>query len=401
MCPTRGPRLTRQLVSSLILAFFLLTASWAQTAAEKQQQIETHLRQAREFLQDDRTDLAARELSAVVALDPGNLEARSNLGVLLFFRGDFSQAAPQLRAALNLRPDLFRIQALLGMCEKRMGQADRAESDLRQSLPHLADEKLKVAAGLELIELYFAAGDLQKAAGVVSGLRELKPADPEILYTSYRIYSTLADEAMLGLLMSAPTSARAHQLMAHELARSSDAKGSIAQYRQALQLNPRLPGAHFELAEMLNSVSDPDAAQQEYRAALATQPYDERAECRLGEIALRANDLKQASSRFSRALQLQPHDTDASLGMARVKVAMNQPADAVPLLESAIKGEPYDPALRYRLAAVYRALGRTEDAHREFAEFQRLTEMKEKLDRIFAEMRVQLKVGPPDSTAAK
>jgi ABC-type nitrate/sulfonate/bicarbonate transport system substrate-binding protein len=66
------------------VCFLLATTSLAQSPPDKQQQIETHIRQAGEFLQANRTDLAAREFGAIVALDPNNVDARSNLGAILF-----------------------------------------------------------------------------------------------------------------------------------------------------------------------------------------------------------------------------------------------------------------------------------------------------------------------------
>ncbi len=373
------------------VCFLLATSCLAQSPPSKQQQIETHLRQAREFLKDNLTDLAAREFEAILALDPNNVDARGNLGVLLYFRGDYAQAAPHLRAALKLQPGLAKIQALLGMCEKRTGDAARAEADLKGSLPGLQEEKLKVQAGMELIEVYYGAGELERAAGVLAMLRQLRPADPEILYTAYRIYSMLADEAMLGVAMTAPGSAHLHQLMAHELARQDNNEGAVAHLREAIKIDPRLPGAHFELAEALSVASDPEGALKEYQAALALDPSDEKSECRLGEFALRASDIQTAAKHFSRALQLQPNDIDAVVGLASVLVAMNQPEKAQPLLEHAIKAEPFDAVLRYRLAMIYRGLGRTEDSGRELAEFKRLKEMKEQLKQTYSQMRLQPK----------
>src|SRR4051812_17544443 len=78
------------------------------------EQLQLHSRQAQEYLKSNRPDLAAREFSAIVALDPNNVDARGNLGVLLFFQGDFKNAAQQLRSALQLQPTLWKVQALLG-----------------------------------------------------------------------------------------------------------------------------------------------------------------------------------------------------------------------------------------------------------------------------------------------
>jgi Tfp pilus assembly protein PilF len=49
--------------------------------------IRSHKRQAAEYLKENRPDLAATEFKAIVALDPGNIDALGNLGVLLFFQG--------------------------------------------------------------------------------------------------------------------------------------------------------------------------------------------------------------------------------------------------------------------------------------------------------------------------
>ena len=48
-----------------------------------------------------------------MALDPDNVDARGNLGVLLFFQA-YTDAIPQLKAALKLRTTLWKIQAVLG-----------------------------------------------------------------------------------------------------------------------------------------------------------------------------------------------------------------------------------------------------------------------------------------------
>ena len=124
----------------------------------KPQQIESHSRQAQEFLRKNQPDLAAREFAAILALDPNNIDARGNLGVMLFFQGDYAKAAPHLRAAVKLRPNLWKIQALLGMSEKRLGQTAAAQADLAQAFPQLQEEKLRIQAGMELIEIYYARG---------------------------------------------------------------------------------------------------------------------------------------------------------------------------------------------------------------------------------------------------
>ena len=245
---------------------------------------------------------------------------------------------------------------------------------------------MQVEAGLELIEVDYALRDLAKAAEIVNVLRQLEPTDVNILYTAHRIYSDLSDEAMLSLTMLAPDSARMHQLMAHELARQAKDDAAIQNYRIALKIDPQRTDVHYELAEMLNTQSSSAAqaeAEKEYKAALAGNPFDEKSECRLGDISIRRSDLKDAMPYYSRALEMQPNDPDANLGMAKVLMAMHQPQKAEPYLERAVQSEPFNPATHYRLGVLYRELGRTDDSHRELAEFEKLKKMKNKLQQVY------------------
>lgn len=375
------------------LALFIVTASLlAQSPSEDAPRIQSHLRQAQQDLQNKRTDLAISEFKAILAIDASNLDARANLGVLEYFDSQYSNAAQDLRSALQINPAVSKLQALLGMSEKRIGENAKAQVDLEKAFPQLQEQKLRVETGLELIEVDYALNDRAKAAEVVNVLRELEPANVDVLYAAYRIYSELSEETMLSLAMLAPDSARMHQLMAHELAREAKDDTAIANYRIALKLDPQRADVHYELAEMLNTQSSPAArveAEKEYKAALALNPFDEKSQSRLGDIALRRADLKGALACYSRALKMQPDDPDANLGVAKVLISMHQPQEAEPHLERAAQLDPTNPATHYRLAALYRELNRPVDAHRELAEFEKLKKMKSKLSDLYQQMRLQ------------
>jgi tetratricopeptide (TPR) repeat protein len=364
--------------------------SFSQTEPSRQQQLEEHKRKAREYLKENKPELAIPELRAIVALDPKDGDALGNLGVLLFFKGDYAGATPQLRAAVQLRPDLWKIQALLGMSEKRTGDAAAARAALEKAFPKLEEQKIRVQAGMEMIDLYSSTGDLDKAAGVIDVLQEADPTNVELLYTSYRIHSDLAHAAVLSMAVVAPDSPRMHQMMAHELAKQGNTAAAIANYREAIKIDPQLPGIHFELAEILNAASsteNQEEIEKEYKAALTANPFDEKAECRLAEIARRKNDLKEAYARYSRALELQPKDAEAAAGLAKVLVSMNEREKALELYKKALQSEPTNATVHFQLSTLYRQMGRQEDAQRELSEYKKYKEMKEKLRVIYRDMR--------------
>ena len=386
--------------AALLCAFVagpLVSASGTQ-----QDQIDLHSRQAQQYLQDKRPDLAIGEYRAILAIDPANLDARGNVGVLEYFQGQYAKAIPDLSTALAADPNLWKIQALLGMSEKRIGQNARAQADLEKAFPQLQEQKLRVQVGLELIEVEYALRNLDKAAEIVNVLRRLEPTDVNILYAAHRIYSELSDETTLSLAIVAPDSARMHQLMAHELARQAKDDAAIVNYRAALKIDPQLADIHYELAEMLYTQSSEAArteAEKEYKAALASNPFDEKSECRLGDIAMRRSDSKAAAAHYARALEMQPDDPGANLGMAKILMSMHEPEKAEPRLEHAAQLEPFDPATHYRLGVVYRELGRAEDSRRELAEFAKLKKMKNRLSEIYQQMRLQPATGDDSETS--
>jgi Tfp pilus assembly protein PilF len=377
-------------VSLWIVSIFAPLPAAAQSASP-QQQIASHAQKAAEYLREKRPDLAAPEFQAIVALDPKNVDARANLGVLLFFQGKYSDAIPQLREALKLNPDLPKVQALLGIGEKRTGDRSAARKDLEDAFPKVQDQKIRTETGMELVEVESAMGDLGEAAETVNALRRLEPTNESILYTSYRVYSDLAEQSLLSLSVVAPNSARMHQAIAHELAIRGNNASAIENYRKAIKLDANLPGLHFELAEMLNLSSNPPdraEAKQQYLAALAVNPFDEQAECRLGDIAAQNDDLKQARERYGRAVELRPDDPDANLGLAKVFMDMGDPKEAQPLLEKAVQLDPTSAVAHFRLSTVYRQLGRTDDAKHELTEYQKYKAMKEKLEDLYQAMRL-------------
>lgn len=369
---------------------------------DKQQEFAAHIQKARGYLDQKQPALAIPEFQAAVAIDPTNVDAQANLGVLLFFQGKAADSISHFRAALVARneegqPGLAKIQGLLGMAESRTLDFADARKDMEASFPSLSsqqDARFQVQLGLELVGLDTESGDLEEAAAILAQLRKSAPDNPEVLYAAYRTYSDLAGESMLTLSLAAPDSEQMHQLLAHEDIRQGNADGAIAQYRKAIALNPHLPGIHFELAELLHTSSDETVkkeAEQEYHAALLENPRDEKSILRTAEIDARKGNAEQSFQEYTKAVELQPADADAKLGLAKTLIEMNQADKALPLLEDAVRLEPTNATAHYRLATLYRKMGRADDAKREMDLYKKFKEMKEKLNALYKELQVQPK----------
>lgn len=379
-------------IPAVLLLFLPAAESKSQQAGGRKQEIALHAHQAQRFLSEKRPDQAIPEFRAILALDPSNVDAHANLGVLLFFRGDYAPAIPELQAALKLRPTLWKIQALLGMAEKRSGNVTESVTNLEKSFPKLEEKDVQIQVGMELVEIYSARNELDRAARTVDILRIKYPTDVGVLYASYRVHSDLSGESMLSLSLVAPHSGQMYQIMAHELARQGQMEAAIRNFREAIRIDPKLPGIHFELAEALNASDIQEQkveAKQEYETALSLNPLDEKSECRLGTISYQAGDLQGSLSHYSRAAQLQPNDPEALLGLAKNLLEMKETQKAQGLMEHAVRVDPTSAEAHFRLATVYRVQGKVADAKRELEEYQKFKGMKEKLRKLYQEMRVQ------------
>ena len=378
---------------SMVVALLLAGAlCFSQSAEDKQASLAAHIQKAQEYLGQKRPDLAIPELEAAAAIDPENVETQGNLGVLLYFQGKAAEAIPHLRAAVQRQPGISKIQGLLGLAEIQTLDYGQGVHDLEAAFPLIQDKNFKVQVGLELVTVYTQNGDLDEAATILAQLRKAAPDNLEVLYAAYRTYSDLSGESMLALSLVAPDSAQMHQVLAHEEERQGNTNSAIAQFREAIALNPQLPGVHFELAELLHTSQNETVkkeAEKEYRAALVENPRDEKALCRLAEIDAIRGNVQQAYDDYTKAVELQPADADAKLGLAKTLIEMNQTDKALAVLEDTVKLEPTNATAHYRLATLYRNVGRTDDAKREVEVYKKLKETKEKLRAVYKDLQIQ------------
>ncbi len=149
-----------------MLILVLMLPLWgAQADGRVQSRIEALQEKVQQAIRQRKPQLAIPPLREIVSLAPDNVPALGNLGVLLYFEGSYAEAIPLMRSALQRQPGLWKIEALLGIAEKRTGDPVRAQDDLERAFSNLDDVKVKLEAGLELIELYTASSHLFKALG--------------------------------------------------------------------------------------------------------------------------------------------------------------------------------------------------------------------------------------------
>lgn len=343
---------------------------------DKSREIQLLYTRAQDSMRANQLETAAHEFREILRLDPNSAEAHANLGLIAFKQGEFGEAARFFEAALKLKPSLWNAQAFLGLTHARLGHTSLAIPLLEESFKHLQNTQLRTQVGMDLIRIRQETNTLDQAVDTVRILQQSSPNDPDILYIAYRTYLDLAAQAVAALVHGAPDSARMHQMMAQTWLTQDDFPRAIAQYRKVLEIDPHLPGIHYELGRVILANSQQEPARQEAQAAfeaeLSANPRDANCEYELGEIYSFRSNLQLASQHYSRALELRPDLVDAHIGLAKVLTAMGQSGEAVPHLLEAIRLDPENDVAHYRLAQAYRKLGRSQDANREQAAFQKL-----------------------------
>jgi tetratricopeptide (TPR) repeat protein len=379
--------------SPLVLLLTLLVSALAmaaQTGASRAAEIHDHLRKAAEYLQAKDPNSAVKEFDAVLALDPKNAEAYANLGVIAFFQPDYQKASRYFRKALAIDPSLAKTQALLAICQEKLGDPS-ARALLEKSFQKLKDKQVRLQVGMELAALYDQQGDPGATACVMRSLVELDPDNVDVLFMAQRAYSELADDTLNKLAVLAPGSARMQQVIAERLVNGGDLQGAIEHYRKALQIDPRLPGVHFELGEAILQSSPVDAgtqaeAQKEFETSLGVDGDTAKTESEFGRMALSQSHLDQAFEHYQRAYQLNPNEVQAQMGLAKLLMMQEKPQEAIKYLRMAVQSDPLNGTAHYQLGTAYRRLQMMDMADREVLLFQEIKKTKDQVEVLYRQM---------------
>jgi Tfp pilus assembly protein PilF len=380
-------------VWAAILSLFAAIAAYSglpQATVQNGAGIQDHFQRAQTALQANDLPTAEKEFREILALDPKNAAAHTNLGVLALGHGDCRTASGEFRAALVVQPSLAKAWALLGICQKRLGDP-AARATLEKSFQTLREKPLRLQVGMELASLYDREGDLDATASVMRSLVELDPENVDILYTAQRVYSELADDTLNKLAVVAPGSARMQQVIAERLVNGGDLQNATQHYRKALEIDAQLPGVRYELAEAILEASPHDAqaqaeAEEELETVVKVDGQSARTECLVARIAVLRADLDNAYAHYNRALTLSPKDAEAQVGLGRVLATLGKSQEALKYLRMAVQSDPLNGEAHYRLSSVCRRLQLKEEADKELHLFQEIKQTKERVRELYRQM---------------
>jgi tetratricopeptide (TPR) repeat protein len=297
------------------------------------------------------------------------LFAQSLAGVESFHRGEYEEAAKQLEAA---SPSPVR-DAFLGLSFAATGRCPEAAPFL-EKIYEASD--LSRLARLASVQCHLATGRNDSALTVIATLERDFPRDPDVLFQAARVHMRAFNATVARLFDAAPAAYQVNQLSAEIFEREGKFGEAVAEYRKAIEKNPRALNVHYRLGRALlmqgtspETLSEAHAA---FEAELRLNPRDAVAEFQIGQIDALKGNPDEAARRFAHALELQPDFVEAMVALAKIR----RP-DSVRLLERAVQLQPANETARYALMIAYRNAGRAEDAAKQKGELDKLQQRPE------------------------
>jgi len=329
-------------------------------------------RRAAQAREANQTGEAIRLYRSAIQLRPGWSEGWWYLATLLYEADRYPDARDAFRRFLRLAPDSGPGHALLGLCLYQTGDYNAALRSLLRAdeLRFGGNPEIANAARYRMILLLTRAGQFDEALGLLAryaesysgteppfetaGLAALrKPLVPDQVPAPDREFIAAVGRAVWDTFTRHPREAE-------------------QQYRSLIAEHPRSPYLHFLYGAFLLAGSKPDEAKAEFTAELEIDPNHVPALVEIAVMALSAGDLDGARPYAERAVAAGPRSFAAHIAMGRVEMRSGATARAILHFEAARDLAPASPDARYALAEAYRIAGRTGDALREMAEFDRL-----------------------------
>ncbi len=148
------------------------------------------------------------------------------------------------------------------------------------------------------------------------------------------------------------------------LSMKGDASGAVAEYTEALRLEPKDLDLLEKRAQAYITAGDMDKARQNAQAVLAVDPHRELALQLLARIAMNERDYPQALSMLRKLARMEPEDSWTRVQLGTAYAQTGRPQDAVRCLEPAlVAGYPDEKgALHALLSGQLRRLGREQEA---------------------------------------
>lgn len=287
----------------------------------------------------------------------------------LMNQGEAGEALAVLEQIATREPGLPRIEAKLGQAYFKTGKFQEAVSHLRRVVEKTPEDW----ESAQLLALsYYSLGECRRALPLLIALRGHLPKGGSdgpylegVCYLKTQQWDD-ARRAFAGMFSAPPDSALAYLMLAKMMVRQKLEARSVPEIQKALELDSRLPMAHFLLGEIYLYQGKPPAALKEFKEELEINPTVWLVYWRLGDAYARLEKYDEAENALKQAIWLNETFTGAYLLLGEIELKKGDMELAAGFLQRALKLDPQNSHAHYALARAYQRLGRADEANRHF-----------------------------------
>lgn len=268
-------------------------------------------------------DRAADEARTALGLDPQNARARHALGKLLYMKGDYAGAQPELERAVALEPDLDAAYTL-GMTYLRLKKLERAK---------LLFEEMQAALGDSAVAHILFGRAYQETGYPTESEREFRraaavdPRAPRVhFYLGYLLLLHGGEErraeaarALARELETNPRDFFTHFFLGILASTESDHPRAVRHLSEAARIRPAFGETYLYLGQSQAELGDAAAAEQSLRRAIKLTPdvseqsYQiKRAHFLLGRVLIKGGRREEGERELARARELQGQSLESS-----------------------------------------------------------------------------------------
>jgi predicted Zn-dependent protease len=293
----------------------------------------------------------------------------------LMSQGKFDDANRELDVLARLQPEPAGIERLRGIVQYENNHLAEADASFARALAQdPSDLEAMQVRGVTLYRL----GKPAEAIPLLENARAAElvaNADPHYVLGLCYIATNRYDDARHALAAQydfAPDSAAAWLVTARILFRQELTAPAQEAAQKAVLLDPRIPLAHRLLGEIDLASGNVSGALEELQHEVKVNPLDGETYDRMGDAYIRSAQYARAQQVLDRAVLLEPNASGPYILLGKALLEQHDPLTAAMYLQRGQKIDPSNPVIHMLLGRAFAALGRKDDASREFELLQRL-----------------------------
>lgn len=218
-------------------------------------------------------------------------------------------------------------------------------------------------SALSIGQSYFMLSQAPKAIPWLEKEPASNEANYMLGYAYLQVKQPEKSEAAFARLFGVPPESAAGHLMAAQMLLKKDFDGEAArEATTALQLDRRLPEAHFLLGEIAIFRGSPDEAITELQKELELNPNLSKAWYRLGDAYTRKAQWDQAVPHLQRAIWLNPEFSGPYILLGKCYLKLGNLMNGEGILRRAVSLDPHNHEANYLLGQTLMAAGKKEEA---------------------------------------